>query len=82
MKFEEFFKYCDWENPVFRNGMFWLFVFIVCGIGTLHFKRQDAREAAEAAANQQKPKEVVKDAQPKNTSKDAKKKKKQESKPE
>jgi hypothetical protein len=41
----DFFKYCHWENEVFKDGAFWLVIFIITSIWTLYFKVQEASEA-------------------------------------
>jgi len=38
------------DNPVFVQGMFWVFVFMACYAGTLYYKYRESREAKEAEA--------------------------------
>ena len=41
----DFFKYCHWENDVFKDGLFWLIIFVITSVWTLYFKIQEASEA-------------------------------------
>ena len=40
----EIFKYCDFDNPIFKSALFWLGLFFVSGAFTLYYKMQESSE--------------------------------------
>ena len=40
----EIFKYCTFDNPIFKSALFWLGLFLVSGAFTLYYKMQESNE--------------------------------------
>jgi hypothetical protein len=53
--FEKYFRFCDWNNPVFYYGVIWFAIFCVTSVWTLYFKIGDSIAAQVTRLEKEEP---------------------------